>query len=87
MTVVNLSPAVAEELTYTGPAGSGVIVSEVRPDSQAAYAGFRRGDVILEVNGTRIDNTRRLAEAAQQRVAQWNLAIQRGDQTIRQQFR
>jgi S1-C subfamily serine protease len=87
LTVVNLSPAVAEELTYTGPATSGVIVSDVRPTSSAALAGFRRGDLILEVNGAKIDTTKRLSDVAQQRAGQWALVIQRGDQTIRQQFR
>jgi S1-C subfamily serine protease len=87
MTVVNLSPAVAEELMYTGPANTGVVVNDIKGNSPAAYAGFRRGDVILDVNGTKIDTTRRLAEVTQQRVAQWNLTILRGEQTIRQQFR
>jgi Do/DeqQ family serine protease len=88
MTVVNLSPAVVEELGYTGPAMAGVVVSDIKPNSSAAFAGFRRGDVIVDVNGAKIDTTKRLADVAQQqRVSQWALTILRGDQTIRQQFR
>jgi S1-C subfamily serine protease len=87
ITAVNLSPAVAEELIYGGPANTGVIVSDVRPNTPAAQAGLRKGDVILEVHGTKIDSTKRLTDVAQQRAAQWNLAILRGDQTLRQQFR
>jgi Do/DeqQ family serine protease len=87
LTVVNLSPAVAEELLYGGPATAGVIVSEVRPNTTGAQAGFRRGDIILEVNGAKVDTTKRLAEVAQQRTAQWALTILRGEQTIRFQFR
>jgi Do/DeqQ family serine protease len=87
LTAVNLSPAVAEELVYAGPATAGVIVSEVRPASPAAQAGFRKGDLILEVNGVKVDTTKRLSDVAQQRATQWSLAILRGEQILRQQFR
>ncbi len=57
--VVNLSPAVADELGYSGDP-SGVIVDDVADGSPAAYAGFQRGDVIADVNGTNIDSTKTL---------------------------
>jgi S1-C subfamily serine protease len=87
ITVLNLSPAVAEELLYSGNVASGVIINEVKPNSAAANVGFRRNDVILEVNGAKIDTTQRLAALAQQQASSWALTIRRGDQTIRQTFR
>jgi Do/DeqQ family serine protease len=86
LTVLNLSPAVVEELAFSG-AAVGVVVSDVKVNSSAANVGFRRGDVIVEVNGGKIDTTKRLADATQQAAATWTLTIKRGDQTLRQQFR
>jgi serine protease Do len=41
----------------------GALVTEVLPDSPAARAGLRSGDVILEVNGTKVNNPGDLARA------------------------
>ncbi len=86
LSVANLSPAVAEELGYSGTP-HGVIVSDVKGNSPAAFAGFRRGDVIVDVNGTAIGSTSALAEVSRDQPQSWTLTVQRGDQTIRQQFR
>jgi Do/DeqQ family serine protease len=56
LTVLNLSPAVADELSYDGTP-KGVIVSDVADGSNAADVGFQRGDVIATLNGARIDST------------------------------
>jgi S1-C subfamily serine protease len=64
-----------------------VIVSDIRPNSSAAGVGFRRGDVIVDINGAKIDTTKRLADVAQQQASAWTLTIKRGDQTIRQTLR
>ncbi|MBN9022311.1 MAG: PDZ domain-containing protein, partial [Rhizobiales bacterium] len=48
--VLNLSPAVAEELAYVGR-GEGVIVGAIAAGSLSDEAGLRRGDVVVEVNG------------------------------------
>ena len=37
-----------------GPAGAGVLVHRVRPDSAGAKAGLAAGDVIVEVDGKRV---------------------------------
>ena len=38
------------------PDATGAIVSQVTPDSPASQAGLRRGDVLRELNGTKIKN-------------------------------
>ena len=86
LTVLNLSPAVAEELSYKGDA-TGVIVSEVAGGSLAEDAGFQKGDVIVEVNGTRVDTTKRLAGAAAANARSWQLTVQRNGHMIRSELR
>jgi Do/DeqQ family serine protease len=84
--VVNLSPAVAEELSYDG-ARTGVIVSGIAGGSIADRAGFKRADVIVEVNGVTIDTTKRLASVADKPSRVWQLTIERDGRLIRSQFR
>ena len=36
---------------------SGAIVSQVHPDSPASQAGLKQGDVIIEVNGQKVENS------------------------------
>lgn len=48
MQLQNITPDIADQLGVK--AGSGVLVSGVRPDSPADQASIKRGDVILEVN-------------------------------------
>jgi Do/DeqQ family serine protease len=86
LTVLNLSPAVADELSYPGTP-KGVIVSDVADGSNAEAAGFRKGDIIAKVNGVTIDTTARLASAAGGAQQYWDLAIRRGGRLIQQQFR
>jgi Do/DeqQ family serine protease len=81
-TVLNLSPAVAEELSYRGDP-DGVIVSEVAGGSAAARTGLRPGDVILDVNGVPIDSTRQLVAATAERARLWNMTIERDGRILR----
>jgi len=84
--VLNLSPAVAEELSYGGNA-AGVIVDAITEGSLADEAGLRRGDVVLEVNGVAITSTRQLATVAEERLRRWDVVIERMGRVIRSQFR
>src|SRR3984885_2933619 len=84
--VMNLSPAVAEELslqTEAGSAGEGVIVTDVAQDSLAANLGVQKDDIVVELNGAAIKTTRDLEKAAAQRASSWGLTISRGGQLIR----
>jgi Do/DeqQ family serine protease len=81
-TVVNLNPAVIEEYSVEG-VSSGVIVSEVAPDSAAANVNFQRGDVIIEVNDAKISTTRDLERAtAGGRHYYWKITLGRGGQVL-----
>jgi Do/DeqQ family serine protease len=80
--VMNMSPAVAEELSLDG-GSQGVVVTTVGDNSTAAQVGVQKGDVIVSVNGTKIATTRDLEKACAERARLWDLTIQRGGQTIR----
>jgi Do/DeqQ family serine protease len=81
LTVLNLSPAVAEELSFGGDP-TGVIVSDVADGSIADNAGFKRGDVIAEVNGVAIDSTKRLATVADDAARTWQLTVNRNGHAL-----
>jgi Do/DeqQ family serine protease len=84
-TVLNLSPAVAEELGYSGNP-SGVIISEVADGSLADRLGFQRGDRIVKVNGTAVDTTKRLRTLAGAQPNVWQVTIERGGKMLTRQF-
>lgn len=85
-TVLNLSPAVAEELGFDG-VPSGVIISRVEPRSTAARIGLQPGDRIRSLNDEEIDGTDTLEVINETRQRVWKLTIQRGEQTLTQVFR
>jgi len=64
LTVQDLTPQVAESLGIES--SGGVVVTAVQPQSAAAQAGVRRGDVILEVNRKRIASASEFEAAARQ---------------------
>jgi Do/DeqQ family serine protease len=84
--VANLSPALAEELHIDAKA-EGVAVIDVPDNSIAARYGFRRGDVIVIVNGEPIAKTRDLERAAGEATHTWSVTILRGGQRISAEFR
>jgi Do/DeqQ family serine protease len=84
--VANLSPALAEELRIDAKA-EGVAVIDVPDNSIAARYGFRRGDVIVTVNGEPIAKTRDLERAAGEASRTWSITILRGGQRISAEFR
>jgi len=80
-TVVNLSPAVAEELSIQEPR-NGVVISKIEAASQAAAVSLRAGDVVIAVNDTKIATTRDLEKATSGRHYYWKISIARGNQVI-----
>ncbi|ADZ70193.1 DegQ family serine endoprotease [Polymorphum gilvum] len=81
-TVMNLSPAVAEELGL-GLLEEGVVIAEIAPGSPAAQVGLQAGDVVVSVNEEAVDSTRRLERLARDRPRLWRLEIRRGGETSR----
>ncbi|MFG1298704.1 Do family serine endopeptidase [Xanthobacter sp. V3C-3] len=80
-TVVNLSPAVAEELKVDANA-TGVVIYDVDDGSPAAAAGFKPGDVIVEVNGAKVGRTGDLQELLRTPLRAWRVTVGRGGRTI-----
>ena len=80
-TVVNLSPAVADELGIDLFSGPGVLVTNVGRGF-ALQAGFRPGDIIRAVNRRRVENVRELISALNASGRRWAVTIERGNQTI-----
>jgi len=85
-TVVNLSPAVAEELGADAFAGHGVIITKPGR-GYAAAAGFKPGDIVREINGQRIADTRQLQGVLSQGARIWQVTIERDGHLISGQFR
>jgi len=80
--VMNLSPAVREELSLA-ESHDGVVVASVSDNSAAAQVGVQKGDIVVAVNGQKIATTRDLEKACAERSRLWDLTIQRGVETIR----
>ncbi|WP_205666122.1 Do family serine endopeptidase [Aquabacter cavernae] len=78
---VNVSPAVAEELRIDTD-GAGVAVMEVADNSPAQASGFRPGDLIVDVNGTRVASTKDLDLATRGTARSWRVTVTRGGRTI-----
>ena len=75
--VANLSPALAEQLGVGG-LWQGVIVLAVERGSPARRIGFRPGDLVRQVNGSRIESTEQLAALMAESVPSWAFVIERG---------
>ena len=85
-TVVNLSPAVADELGADPFLGKGVLITGIS-GGLAAQVGLRPGDLIRTVNGKAIGTVSDLAAAMAQAGHTWSITIQRGGQTVTANFR
>ena len=82
LTVVNNSPAVAEDFSLSG-SREGVVVADVEENSNAAYAGLQKGDVILGLNTTKITSTKTMERTTSTRADYWQITIERAGQMIR----
>ncbi|MEQ1945836.1 MAG: DegQ family serine endoprotease [Bryobacteraceae bacterium] len=54
----DVTPALAKALQL--PKASGVVIGDVTPDGPAAKAGVERGDVVLELNGVKLEDANQL---------------------------
>ena len=85
-TVVNLSPAVADELGLDPFVGKGVLVTNIGRGF-AMNAGLRPGDLIRRVNGREINTVRDLTAQLVQSGGQWQVTIERNGQEVTANFR
>ncbi len=85
LTVANLSPALAEELSME-TANEGVVVSDVEEGSSAANIGFQKGDIIMALNGERMATSRDVEAILRERRRAWEVTISRKGQTITSVF-
>jgi Do/DeqQ family serine protease len=85
LTVMNLSPALAEELAID--AGTeGVVIGEIEEGSTAARIGFQKGDIIQALNGERMVTSRDVETALKERKRAWEVTISRGSQSVTSVF-
>ena len=80
VTLENLSPAVAEELSLD--ASLGVVIADVDDGSTAGRAGFQKGDILVEVNGTKITSPHDAQRALADKARLWKIVINRGGQIL-----
>ncbi len=85
-TVAGLSPRLARQLRL-GERAQGVVIVDVDRDSHAAGLGLRRGDIVHEVNGERIDNAAKLEEVASLQTRWWRFTLERDGRLLRQALR
>ncbi|MGL4812552.1 MAG: Do family serine endopeptidase [Beijerinckiaceae bacterium] len=84
-TLANLSPAVAEEVSLDADA-EGVVVAQVDPNTTAAEIGLQKGDIVLAVNGQKIQSPRDVEKMTRERFGLWRVTINRGGQVITSVF-
>ena len=80
-TVVNYSPAVADDMQLNG-VRQGVVVTAVGDSSNAAMTGIQKGDVILGLGRAKVTTTRQFEKATAAHQDFWHVTIDRGGQTI-----
>jgi S1-C subfamily serine protease len=84
-TVLNLSPAKADEFGLDPFAARGVIIAAI-DGGLASQTGLRPGDLVMAVNGHPIATVAQLVAALQTSSGVWQVTIDRGGQEIRATF-
>ena len=79
--IADLSPALAEELRIEA-VERGVVVMEARRGSTARRLGFRRGDVVLKVNGREPRSVARLERLLESAGDRWRVSVLRDGKTL-----
>ena len=84
LVVANVSPAVTSEIGVEGVT-TGVIVTNLKR-GLARRAGFRKGDVIVEVNDEYIKSVRKLVNVIRNGDGYWDITVRRGGRIRRMRF-
>jgi Do/DeqQ family serine protease len=80
--VSNMSPALAEELRLDATLQGAIIVELTEGSAAQGMGFFRKGDVIIAVNGEKIGHPRDLDRVASQPSRLWRITIMRAGQTL-----
>jgi serine protease Do len=80
-TVQLLTPALAQEMNLPFDS-AGVVVSTVVPGSPADRMGLLKGDIIVSIDGQRINDVGTFKSLVSTRTDGWQIVLQRGGQTI-----
>ncbi len=80
-TVEVLSPALAQEMNLPFDT-TGIVVSHVAAGSPADRMGLRAGDIVIAINGQRINDVGTFRDLVSTRTNGWQIVIQREGQTI-----
>lgn len=75
-TLVNSSPAVADELQLD-VGGEGAVVSELDENSVAQRVGFQKGDLIMAINGDRTSSSRDVERIVRNGAQVWEVTVSR----------
>lgn len=86
--VVNMSPALAEEMGFD-PFTSGVVISAVSRGSLSSRYRFRPGDIFLNIMGEEITDTSQLQDVLLDNdgIRSWSLTLDRGGQISKSSIR
>lgn len=84
--IANLSPALVEEMSIDTDE-AGVIVLRIRRRSPADRIGLEPGDVLLSLNGTRIESVTGLKALLARPTDVWQIAIRRKGKTLQMSIR
>jgi Do/DeqQ family serine protease len=79
--VANLSPGLAEQISFDGEP-DGVVIVEIQPRSIARQVGFKVGDVVLSINGNDIHNVDEMAALVRRTSNVWDISLRRGDRIL-----
>ncbi len=82
VTVANLSPALADELSMD-PMALGVVVMKMPRNGPAAYLGVRPGDIVERVNGQPVEKVADLNRILESVTRDFKLVLRRGEQLLR----
>ncbi len=86
-TVVNVSPAVAEELGLPGDVTEGVAITALAANSVAARLGFKPGDVVRNLGQESVTTVGQLNRALSRTRGLWQFNVWRDGQTLNFSFR
>jgi Do/DeqQ family serine protease len=78
--VSNFTPEIANRLRADPASNEGVVVVNIAENSTAQRVGLRPGDIIIEVNGAKVENTGDLERIARGDAREWRITISRGGQ-------